>query len=191
MTAGRVNRGIAAELVKEFVDIVRADDAIFSLEAELGYTPLFAARKLGLDESWLDKLEQHNPNGRRALSVTRLVAGSPAAEVLQTGDMILTVDDQLVSTFRELERAVQDNPAVNLTIWRDGEALELTTDTVALDGEGIDRAFSWAGALLQRPHRAMAAQRGIEPEGVYIAFFQLWLTGNSLRTVGRAANSGC
>ena len=29
----------------------------------------------------------------------------------------------------------------------------------------------WAGATLQAPHRAMAVQRGIEPDGVFIAFF--------------------
>ena len=84
--------------------------------------------------------------------------------------MILAVDGQVVTTFRELERAVQ-KPQVDLTVWRDGEALELTLGTVPLDGEGITRAVSWAGALLQDPHRAMSAQRGIEPSGVYVAFF--------------------
>jgi len=49
--------------------------------------------------------------------------------------------------------------------------MELEIETSALDGRGIDRAVSWAGALLQDPHRAMAAQRGIEPYGVYVAFF--------------------
>ena len=39
------------------------------------------------------------------------------------------------------------------------------------DGDGIQRAVSWAGALLQDPHRPMAAQRGIDPYGVYVAFF--------------------
>jgi S1-C subfamily serine protease len=168
--AGQINRGISAELVSEFVDVVRTGAPVYSLEAELGYTPLFAARKLGLDEDWLDQLEVHNPTGRRALSVTRLVAGSPAAKLLKNGDMILAVDGKLVTTFRELERAVQ-KPRVELIIWRDGEAREVPIDTVALDGEGINRAVSWAGTLLQNPHRAMSAQRGIEPTGVYVAFF--------------------
>jgi S1-C subfamily serine protease len=29
----------------------------------------------------------------------------------------------------------------------------------------------WAGALLQAPYRDMAAQRGVEPFGVYVAYF--------------------
>lgn len=166
----QVNRGLSAEMVSEFVDIVRSGNPVYSLETELGYTPLFAARKLGLDEDWLDRLEAHNPGARRALSVTRLVAGTPAAQSLKNGDMILAIDGELVTTFREFERAVQ-KPEVDVTVWRDGKALDIEMATVALDGEGVKRAVSWAGALLHDPHRAMAAQRGIEPTGVYIAFF--------------------
>ncbi len=168
--SGQFNRGISSELVEEFVEVVRSGQPVYSLEMELGYMPLFAARKLGLDESWLEKLEKHNPSKRRALSVTRLVAGAPAAELLRNGDMILAVDGEIVTTFRELERAVQ-KPRAAITVWRDGAALELEIETVALDGVGIEWAVSWAGALLQDPHRAMAAQRGIEPTGVYVAFF--------------------
>lgn len=168
--SGQINRGLSSELVSEFVDVVRSGDPVYSLEVELGYTPLFAARKLGLDEEWLNKLESHNPSGRRALSVSRLVAGAPAAKLLKNGDMILAVDGKLVTTFRELERAVQKDNVV-LTVWRDREAVDIEAATVALDGEGVVRAVSWAGALLHDPHRAMAAQRGIEPTGVYIAFF--------------------
>ena len=168
--SSQFNRGVSSELVSEFVEVVRSGRSIYSLEVELGYSPLFAARKLGLDEEWLTRLEQHNPKGRRALTINRLVAGTPAADKLRNGDMILAVDGQTVTTFRELERAVQ-KPRVNLTLWRDAEALHLELETVALNGNGIDRAVSWAGALLQDPHRAMAAQRGIDSDGVYVAFF--------------------
>ena len=74
--AGQINRGISSDLVSEFVDVVRSGKQIYSLGAEFAYSPLFAARKLGLDEEWLARLEEHNPNGRRALSISRVVAGT-------------------------------------------------------------------------------------------------------------------
>ena len=166
----QVNRGVASELVSEFVDVVRSDRPIYSLEAEFNYLPLFAARKLGLDDEWLSKLEQHDPQGRRALSVSRLVAGTPASRDLRNGDMVLAVNGKVVTTFRELESAVQQ-PELRITVWRDGSAQQIDTQTVSLDGSGLERVVSWAGALLQDPHREMAAQRGIEPYGVYVAFF--------------------
>ena len=102
--------------------------------------------------------------------VWRIVAGSPAVKELRNGDMILAIDGQVVTTFSELVKAVQ-KPQVTVTLWRDKEAHNIKIGTVALDGAGIDRAVSWAGALLQDPHRGMAVQRGIEPTGVYVAFF--------------------
>jgi pro-apoptotic serine protease NMA111 len=168
--SGQINRGISAGVLADFINIVRSGRPIYSLEVELGYYPLFAARKFGLGEQWLAKLERHNPNSRRVLRVSRIVAGSPAVEDLRNGDMILAIDDQVVTTYSELEKAVQ-KPQVKVTLWRDKEAHNIELATVALDGAGVDRAVSWAGALLQDPYRGMAVQRGIDPTGVYVAFF--------------------
>ena len=164
------NRGIGSEVALQFVDIVREGKPFFSLEAEFVYAPLFAARKLGVDEEWVERLEENNPARRRALSITRIVAGTSASEVLKNGDMILAIDGNVVTSFRELENAVQ-KPEVTVTVWRNDEALEIPVQTAVLDGLGVDRAISWAGALVQDPHRAMAAQRGVSTEGVYIAYF--------------------
>jgi len=168
--AAQFNRGVGADLVVEFVNTVRDGRPFYSLEAEFVYAPLFAARNMGVDEKWLQRLEANNPLHRRALSVTRLVAGTPAEKKLQNGDMILAVDGDVVTSFRALEQAVQ-KPEVTVTVWRNGKATDVDVETSALDGRGIDHAVSWAGALLQDPHRPMAAQRGIEPYGVYVAFF--------------------
>jgi S1-C subfamily serine protease len=168
--SAQMNRGVGADLVMEFVDIMRAGRPFFSLEAEFVYSPIFAARNMGVDEEWLQRLEANNPVNRRALSVTRIVAGTDAAEKLRNGDMVLAIDGNVVTSFRGLEKAVQ-KPEVTVTVWRDGSAEEIKIATAALDGRGIDRAVSWAGALLQEPHRPMSAQRGIDPYGVYVAFF--------------------
>ncbi len=168
--SSQFNRGIGSELVAEFVDIVRKGRPIYSLEAEFVYAPLFAARNLGVDEGWLERLEQRDPLRRRALSITRIVAGTPAEKLLRNGDIVLAVNGEVVTSFRALEKAVQ-KPEVSVTVWRNDREHEFDVATVPLDGRGIDRAVSWAGALLQDPHRAMAAQRGIEPYGVYVAYF--------------------
>ena len=168
--SAQFNRGIGADLVTEFVNKVRNDEPFYSLEAELVYAPLFAARNLGVDEEWLERLEAADPERRRALSITRLVAGSPASDILQNGDLILAVDGEVVTSYRALEKAVQKEQ-VEVTVWRNENSVTLSVETSALDGSGLERAISWAGALLQDPHRAMAAQRGIEPYGVYVAFF--------------------
>jgi len=166
----QINRGIESDVLREFVDIVRDNRPFYSLEAEFVYAPLFAARNMGVDEEWLARLEANNPKQRRALSVSRLVAGSAASELLRNGDIVLAVDGEVVTSFRALEKAAQ-KPEVSVSVWRDGEQIDVDVETAALDGEGIQRAVSWSGALLQDPHRPMAAQRGIEPYGVYVAFF--------------------
>lgn len=168
--SAQLNRGIPAEIARNFVQTVRDDAPYYSLEAELIYAPLFAARNLGVDEEWLERLEANNPEQRRALSIVRLVAGSEAAEQLQNGDIILAIDDKVVTSFSEFEQATQ-KPGVTVTVWRNDRELQVPVKTASLDGRGIDRALSWAGALLQNPHRPMAAQRGIPPYGVYVAFF--------------------
>ncbi len=168
--AAQFNRGVGSEVILQFLDIVREGKPFYSLEAEFVYAPLFAARKMGVDEEWIARLEKNNPLRRRALSITRLVADTAAARLLKNGDMVLAIDGEVVTSYRALENAAQ-KPAVVVTVWRNDAVLDLTVETAALSGRGIDRAVSWAGALLQDPHRAMAAQRGIATDGVYVAYF--------------------
>ncbi len=168
--AAQFNRGVSSEVIMQFVETVREGRPFYSLEAEFVYSPLFAARKMGVDEEWISRLEENNPVRRRALSVTRLVADTSAARLLKNGDMVLAIDGEVVTSYRALENAVQ-KPEVVVTVWRNDAVQEITVETAALTGRGIDRAVSWAGALLQDPHRAMAAQRGVATDGVYVAYF--------------------
>lgn len=166
----QVNHGIPADIVSEMIATVIADRPLFSFEAEFDVLSLAAARQLGLPDSWVRRIEQHDPERRQVLSTDRLVAGSDAARLLQPGDLVLAIDGKVVNRFREVERAVQ-KPQVAVTVWRDGAEKNIELATVPLGGSDIDRVLIWAGATLQAPHRAIAAQRGIPPEGVFVAFF--------------------
>ena len=166
----QINRGIPSDLVSEMIGAVADGRPLYSFEAEFDVQSLAGARELGLPDDWVRRFEEHNPQRRQVLGINRLVAGSPAAALLEPGDLLLAIDGKVVNRFREVERAVQ-NPTVSVTVWRDGAEKTLQMKTVALNGRDIDRVLIWAGATLQAPHRAMAAQRGIAPYGVFVSFF--------------------
>jgi S1-C subfamily serine protease len=165
------NRGVPIDLVEEMLTRVRTNAPLHSLEVEFGITPLASARELGLSDDWAKKLTQHSPSQRQVLSIVRMVGGTPVTRVLQQGDLVLAVDGKPVTNFREVERAVADKQRVQVTVRRGQSEQTLDVDTVPLPGSDLDRVVMWAGATLQAPHRAMAAQRGITPSGVYIAYF--------------------
>ncbi|HEV2229768.1 MAG TPA: trypsin-like peptidase domain-containing protein [Steroidobacteraceae bacterium] len=165
------NRGVPIDLAADMLDRVRTGRALHSLEAELSALPLANARELGLSESWTQRLAQHTPTRRQVLSVVRLVGGSPAARLLQQGDLLLAIDGQVVTRFREVERAAADKELVHVTVWRGQGELQLAVPTAELSGSDLVRVVEWAGATLQAPHRSMSAQRAVPPLGVYVAYF--------------------
>jgi len=165
------NRGVPIDLVAEMLDRIHTGRALHSLEVEMAALPLASARELGLPDEWMHRLEQHDGTERQALSAERLVGGSPASQLLQQGDLLLAIDGQVVTRFREVERAAADRDRVQVTVWRGSAVQTVEVPTVALSGTDIGRVVEWAGATLQAPHRAMAAQRGILPRGVYVAYF--------------------
>jgi S1-C subfamily serine protease len=164
-------RGVPIGVVADMLDRVRTNRVLHSLEAELGVMPLAAAREIGLPDSWTQRLAQHTPSRRQALTLVRLVGGSDAATQLQPGDLLLAIDGNVVTRFREVEKAAADKESVRVTIWRNQAEQTLEIRTAALPGSDVERLVQWAGATLQAPHRAMSAQRGIEPRGVYVAYF--------------------
>ena len=165
------NRGVPIDVVADMIDRVRTHRALHSLEVELGVLPLAGAREIGLSDAWTQRLAQHTPTRRQALTLVRLVGGSPAAEQLQQGDLLLAIDGAVVTRFREVERATADREQVKVTVWRGQAELTLDVATAELPGTDVDRLVEWAGATLQAPHRAMSVQRGIPPVGVYVAYF--------------------
>jgi S1-C subfamily serine protease len=166
----QVNRGMSVTVVQEAVEAVRDGRPLRSLEVEFDAVPMSQARKLGLPDGWVERLEAQSGAHRQVLSVARVVAGAPAAATLHEGDLLLAIDGRPVSRFREVELATQA-PTVSVTLLRDGKEQVVDVATVVLGGQDIDRLLLWAGAVLHSPHRAMSAQRGIPPEGVFVAYF--------------------
>jgi S1-C subfamily serine protease len=166
----QVNLGIQSDVIVDMLDKLRAGEPLRSLEVEWTQMPLATARKVDLPDEWVQRYEAHSPAKREVLTVSTAVADSPAARFVRSGDILLSIDGELVNTFRQAERASQ-RPTVEVTVLRDGREVTGRVGTVVLDGLGLERVVSWAGALIQAPHRELAVQRGVGSGGVYVSFF--------------------
>jgi S1-C subfamily serine protease len=164
-------RGVPIELVADMLERVRDNRPLHSLEAELTAVPLANAREIGLPDTWTERLAQHNPTRRQALSIVRMVGGSAASRLLQQGDLLLAIDGHVVTRIREVERAAADKELVRVTVWRGKGEQSFDVPTAELPGMDVNRLVQWGGATLQAPHRAMSVQRGIAPVGVYVGYF--------------------
>ncbi len=154
------------------LDHVRAGGSpLYTLDVEFSPMPLTEARRQGLPDAWAAKLTAQNPERRQVLTVARITGGAASGRVLRQGDIVLAVGGKTVTAFRDVERAVAGRAEADVTIWRGQKEQTLQVPTTALSGSDINRIVLWAGAVLHAPHRAMSAQRGMLPQGVYVAFF--------------------
>jgi S1-C subfamily serine protease len=164
--------GIPAHAAIEMLVIARSDGAYEwrNLGIELQPVSLSDARSLGLSAAAAKRVEALPPGRRRVLSVTRIGGGTPAASLLRPGDLLLSIEGKPADSLATVERAAQA-AHVRLRVLRDGKEVEFEVATTAQSGRGTERFLFWQGALLQAPHPAVAAQRGVDPGGVYVAWF--------------------
>lgn len=165
--------GLPAGIVAEALERLRSEGSGLAwpeLGAELFAISHAEAREQGVPDGDLAALATADPSRRQVLAVRRVTRGSPAEEVLRSGDLLLAVDGRPVTRFRDVELGVDGPEPVPLRLVRGGEVREEYVTPELLSGEGIDRAVSWAGALLHAPHRPLASQHGLEREGVYVAW---------------------
>jgi pro-apoptotic serine protease NMA111 len=162
--------GVSAEIIKELVDQWRCckQFKIRSLEVQLSALSISQARKLGLSDAWTERF-QDTQSKRQVLSISRRVAGSDAENKLREGDLILAIDGELVRNYRDVEKAAQKESLV-LTVSRLGKQQDIQVETQDVSSSSTNNILLWAGALIQAPHRELALQRGIKPQGVYLSY---------------------
>jgi len=140
------------------------------LEAELQPTLLSKARSFGLSDKWVQALAKKDSVRRQVLRVKGCLAGSRAHGVLDQGDMLLAISGQPVTCFRDVEIACEatkttsfedlENLApgtLDMTLFRQGQEINIEVGIDDRDGFGTTRMVNWAGCVLQEPHSAVRA----------------------------------
>lgn len=163
--------GLPIEHVRVMLDHLQQEAPWRSLEVDWQRAPLSVALRRSLPEEWRLKVEEHDRERRQMLMAERTVAGTPAANLVRPGDLLLSINGRMATRPREVEQAVAGAQRAELLVWRSGEELELEFDTVELGWVGLQEVLFWAGALVQEPQRGMAAQLAIRPQGVTIQHY--------------------
>ncbi|XP_047324896.1 protease Do-like 7 isoform X2 [Impatiens glandulifera] len=160
------------------------------LDVELYPTLLSKARSFGLSDKWIQALVKKDPVRRQVLCVKGCLAGSSAENLLEQGDMILAINKEPVTCFRDIENACESldqckdtDGRLNLTIFRQDREIDLLVGTDVRDGNGTTRVINWCGSIIHDPHPAVRAL-GFLPEeghGVYVA---RWCHGSPVHRYG-------
>lgn len=193
----KIVRGIPIRAISEVLDVIvsgtsggssllingvkRSMPLIRVLEAELYPTLLSKARIFGLSDKWMQTLVERDNIRRQVLRVKGCLAGSRAFGVLEQGDMLLAINGQPVTCFRDVEISCEatktgDSDALSpgtldVTLFRQGQEINVKVGIDDRHGLGTTRMINWAGCILQEPHSAVRAL-GFFPEeghGVYVA----------------------
>ncbi|KAI9932628.1 hypothetical protein AWENTII_005055 [Aspergillus wentii] len=128
------------------------------------------ARIMGVSEEWIQKVTKANPS-RHQLFMVRKVDSSPFSsnvDALQEGDIILTLDGQLITRVSELD-IMYDKEVLDALIVRNGQEMQIQVPTVSTEDLETDRAVVFCGAVLQKPHHAVCQQISKLHSEIYVS----------------------
>jgi S1-C subfamily serine protease len=135
------------------------------LPAEFDTLTMLEARVMGLSEELIEKV--HKKGSQHQLFIVKRVFGGHQSGQLLEGDVLLTLNGELVTKFTDLD-VMYWHETLDSVILRDGNELSLKVNTVP-DDMGPAHIVSVAGLYITKPHLAVRQQRKKLPSEVYIA----------------------
>lgn len=159
------------------------------LEAELYPTLLSKARSFGLSDSWVLALAKKDTVRRQVLRVKGCFAGSKAEKALEQGDMLLAIDGDPITCFKDVDHACNllnehnNTDGLKLTVFRQGMELVVSVGLDIRNGFGTTRMVNWAGGIIQDSHPAVRAL-GFLPEEGHGVYINRWSHGSPAHRYG-------
>ena len=166
--------GLATTMIKPVVDLIRSGQTpnLRILNIESYVVQMAQCRIMGVSDEWIKKIAAANPS-RHQLFIVRKVDCSPAngpgdGQSLQEGDIILTLNDQLITRVQEFD-IMYDKEYLDALVVRGGKEMKLRVPTVPTEDLETRRALVFCGAVLQNPHHAVRQQISKLHSEIYVS----------------------
>ncbi|KAI4216210.1 MAG: hypothetical protein LQ351_001220 [Letrouitia transgressa] len=144
------------------------------LNVETNTIQMSQSRIMGVSDEWIAKVARAN-SSRHQLFMVRKVDCAPSPlghenreQSLQEGDIILTLNDELITRVSELDIMYHSN-FLDALIVRNGQELRLRVPTIPTTDLETTRAVIFCGAVLHAPHHAVRQQISKLHSEVYVS----------------------
>ncbi|KAJ1563256.1 hypothetical protein HK405_002743, partial [Cladochytrium tenue] len=141
-----------------------------TIQTQMFFRPFDEARRLGLRQETEETVRKHTEGEIGMLVVETVVPKGPAHGLLEEGDILVSVNGEIVTKFVPLEAVLDDNVGrhITLSIERGGEPMELTILVQDLHSITPDRYVEVGGAKVNNLSYQLARQYCVPCEGVYV-----------------------
>jgi len=139
------------------------------LSVEFNAIQMSQARIMGVSEEWIKKVAEDNSSRHQLFMIRKRTfeRGEEAGALLE-GDLILTLNGKIITRVSELD-VMYDHEVLDAVIVRDCVEMNIKLPTVSADDLETDRAISFCGAILHKPHHAVRQQISKLHSEVYVS----------------------
>lgn len=143
------------------------------VDAGFGSISILQARIRGVPQEWIERMENQSDNRLQFITVTRVSCTTEEVK-LETGDIILSVNDKLVISMSDLDGVVAASDderkaqTMKFKIVREGRVLDLDIGLSVV--QETDQVAIFAGSIIQKPHHAVRQAMVNLPSEVYCIF---------------------
>ena len=122
------------------------------------YTPYDEVKRLGLPASYEETLRREKPAGTGLLVVGQVIPRGPSANILESGDILLKINDRFLTTFVDLEGVTDEQvgKTVKLLLQRGERTLHVDISVQDLHSITPDRYVEVGGGVLHELSYQMA-----------------------------------
>lgn len=140
------------------------------LSVEFNAIQMSQARIMGVSEEWIMKVSAENTARHQLFMIRKRTfeRGENKEEGLLEGDVVLTLNDQIITRVSELD-IMYTHDVLDAVIVRDCVEMKIRLPTVSANDLETDRALSFCGAILHRPHHAVRQQISKLHSEIYVS----------------------
>lgn len=140
------------------------------LQTLFRHQPFRELNRLGLDEPTEKRVRKHDTKNNGMLTVRQVIAGGVADELLQEGDILVGIDEKIITSFIALEDLLDKSigSTLSVAVVRHGEALTLSIKAADLHAIQPDRFVELGDSILQNMSIQHARAMNRPQQGVVV-----------------------